>query len=78
MLTVQSSVFKAAMSNDGLIEAQTNVIKIKDASAEPVESLVEFLHLGTIRLEYMNEELFELADRYDVKDLKVCQFWIRV
>jgi hypothetical protein len=54
------------------VEAETNVIEIPDASYGAVESFVEFLYLGVAeKLDDFVEELFVMADKYCVAQLKV-------
>jgi hypothetical protein len=54
------------------IEAQTGVIDMSDSSYGAIESFIEFLYLGTAeKLDEFVEELFVLADKYCVEQLKV-------
>jgi hypothetical protein len=57
------------------IEAKTGVVEITDATYEAVEAFVEFLYLdSTEKFESLVEQLYVLADMYDVPLLKVGLF----
>jgi hypothetical protein len=75
-LAAQSGVFKAMLSLNS-IEAQTGVVEMDDASYEVIHAFVEFMYLeSTDKLEVLAEQLYVLADKYDVPKLKVGIFSI--
>jgi hypothetical protein len=54
------------------IEAQTGVVEMIDESYEAVEAFVEFAYLESVaNFESLAEQLYVIADKYDVPSLKV-------
>jgi len=62
-----------AMFESGMIEAQTNVVKINDSDCATFDGFLRFLYCGQsppgLGEMPMNEALFELARRYGVPEL---------
>merc|ERR1719237_86524 len=78
ILSNQSEVFKT-MLGDGcgsMIEASTGEIRIKDISADTMESLLYFLYFDHKNLKGKNKiniDLLLAADKYNIPDLvKIC------
>jgi hypothetical protein len=69
VLGMQSSVFAANFERD-LEEKRTNTMKIQDFSADTVEQLLYFFYHGKIQDEKHAMELFALAGKHDVEELK--------
>jgi hypothetical protein len=54
------------------IEAQTGVVEMPDTTYEAVKAFVEFIYLGSAEhFESLADQLYILADKYDVPPLKV-------
>lgn len=70
ILLPQSSVFEAMLANDSL-EAQTNEVKIEDFSASAIKDFVYFLYMGDVENSDNSYELFGLAEKYNIGNLKV-------
>jgi len=69
-LMASSSVLER-MLKSGSKDAQAGIIRMENTSPKAVQSLIKFLHVHT--LESPNEfisELYELADEYEIVDLK--------
>lgn len=73
ILAVQSSVFEAMFSSD-LEENRSGQLTITDFSISAIEDFLQFLYTGVVK-DYINgTELFTLACKYDVPDLKeICE-----
>lgn len=69
VLATRSSVFMAMFENK-MQEHQLNQVIIEDFSAESVEEFLKFLYTGEIPDQKNAMELFALASKYDVAQLK--------
>lgn len=70
-MATQSQVFKSMLTLN-TIEAQTGVVEMIDESYEAVEAFVEFAYLESVaNFESLAEQLYVIADKYDVPSLKV-------
>ncbi|KAI6191202.1 Speckle-type POZ protein B [Aphelenchoides bicaudatus] len=71
ILTSQSTVFKKMFSNK-YKESELNEINIEDVKAPVMEEFIYWLYRGAIRkVSDLIEDLFALANKYDVVELKV-------
>lgn len=52
-------------------EASSKVIPIKGVTAHAMEAFIRYLHQGTVEDDDPIEDLFELAGKYIISDLKV-------
>ena len=69
ILSVRSPVF-AAMFNSGMAEAKTGRVRINDDIDPKIfRSFLEFLYVGDLRSFKGKEQLFALADKYEVETL---------
>lgn len=73
ILAVQSSVFEAMFGSE-MEENRSGQLKITDFSISAIEDFLHFLYTGAVK-DYINgTELFTLACKYDVPDLKeICE-----
>lgn len=55
-------------------EGQTNEIDIVDFDANTIENFVKWLYLGEIESDELALELYFLAQKYLIEDLKVSYF----
>lgn len=69
VLAMHSSVFEA-MFNTECEESRTNQLKVTRFEAAAVKDFIHFLYNGVIRSIENAVDLFELADKYDIEDLK--------
>jgi len=70
VLISRSNVFDC-MFNSATKEALENKVTISDVGPETMECFIRYLYLGKLdNLKEMAKDLFYLADKYDVKDLK--------
>lgn len=75
-MTSQSDVFERMFSMN-FEEGRIGILKITDTSAQVIESLLQFLYLGTVEnLTAVAPGLFVVADKYSIVDLKVILKWI--
>jgi len=73
ILSARSPVF-AAMFNSGMAEAQTGQVRIDDVEPNIFRIFLEFLYIGSLKSFEENEQLFTLADKYQVETLMtLCQ-----
>ncbi len=71
ILSARSPVF-AAMFNSGMAEAQTGQVRIDgDVDVNIFRNFLEFLYVGALKSFDGKEELFALADKYQVETLLV-------
>lgn len=70
ILALNSSVF-SAMFDNAMSESQTNQMTMTDFDADSVHDFLNYLYTGQISDEDNAVELFSLAMKYDVEDLKV-------
>jgi hypothetical protein len=71
---MRSDVFQACFRHNS-VEQQTNVIKIEEASAEIVELMLRYMYTDVVEdLDSNAYELFKMADRYNVVELRVGRF----
>jgi len=71
VLVCQSEVFKRMLLSNS-IEAASSRIVLKEVRPEVIESLIFYLYLGKPdKLETLAEELFILADKYNIEKLKM-------
>lgn len=77
ILAARSPVFTAMFQND-MIEKQTGEIKIPDCDPDAFDVFLEFLYSATVDFEKCNaSELYKIAHKYDVSDLKsVCSDFV--
>jgi hypothetical protein len=72
ILAANSEVFKRMFMTSSCKEVQTGIINITDANAVIMEAFVEYIHRGKVEiLEPVAVGLFKVADKYNVKPLKV-------
>jgi BTB/POZ domain/Leucine rich repeat len=69
VLGTQSSVMYATLKND-MKEAQTGRMKIDDFSADVVEGMLHFMYTGEVKNETFAMDLYAIAIKYDLKNLK--------
>jgi hypothetical protein len=69
VLGIQSSVLLAAFKNDKMEEAQTGKMTINDFSADTVEGMLCYMYTGEVNGS-IAMDLFTIADKYDVDNLK--------
>lgn len=69
VLATRSSVFSALFENE-MHERQSNQMKIQDFSADAVEEFLQFFYSGRVPNETNAMELYALASKYDVLELK--------
>lgn len=73
IVAARSPVFGAMFQND-MIESRTNQVIVQDMDAAVFESFLFFLYTGKLQPSFHQEELFSVADRYQVDTLKrICQ-----
>lgn len=76
VLASRSSVFLAMFDNE-MHERQTNQVIIPDFSADAFEEFLKFLYTARIPDECNAMELFAIASKYDVSQLKkICQEYV--
>lgn len=70
ILCARSDVFKAMLKSE-TAESQQNCVKLMDASAEDIHSMLEFIYSGTIKdMDNVNfSTVLMLADRYNLPGL---------
>ena len=57
-----------------MAEAQTGQVRIEDVDPNIFHSFLEFLYIGTLKSYEEKEQLFALADKYQVETLmNLCQ-----
>lgn len=56
-------------------ESQTGVVTVTDHTSEAVSDMLEYMYSGQLKnLDKMAEELFQLADKYNISNLKkICE-----
>lgn len=69
VLAIQSSVFRAIFEND-MMACQTNEMRIDEYSSETVTEFLRYMYTGEIPGEKNCLELFSLATKYDVSELR--------
>jgi BTB/POZ domain/Leucine rich repeat len=69
VLATQSSVFTAIFLND-MKEKQTRKMEIEDFAADVVEGMLKFMYTGKLKDEKHAMDLFAIAVKYEVKNLK--------
>ncbi len=73
VLSARSPVF-AAMFNSGMAETQTGQVRIEDVDPNIFRLFLEFLYTGPLKSFEETEQLFTLADKYQVETLMtLCQ-----
>lgn len=73
VLGMQSSVFDAIFKND-MQESKTSEMRIQEFTEAAVEQFLHFLYTGWIQDETNAMELFAIAAKYDVQNLKsICE-----
>jgi len=73
ILSARSPVF-AAMFKSGMTEARTGQVHIEDVDPSIFRTFLEFLYVGTLTSFSGKEQLFALADKYQVETLMtLCQ-----
>jgi hypothetical protein len=74
ILTAQSDVFQRMFLTD-CEEARTGILKISDISAESMESMLQYLHMGRLdKPQNATKELLVAADKYIIKSLVVIPY----
>jgi len=68
ILSAQSPVFEA-MFNSGMKESQTGSVRIDDVDSSTFKEFLDFLYTGMLPPSAIKEELFTVADKYQVKSL---------
>ncbi len=68
LLSIRSPVF-AAMFNSGMKEAKTGQVRVEDVNPNTFGHFLYFLYTGTLEPAADKEELYPLADRYQVETL---------
>lgn len=68
LLSASSPVF-AAMFKSGMGEAQTGIVRISDVDPVTFKHFLEFLYTGRVAATAKREELFVVADKYQVETL---------
>jgi BTB/POZ domain len=66
VLATQSTIFTEVFTK----ETKTGKIKIEDFSADVVEGMLEFMYTGEVKDEKLVMDLFAIASKYNVKNLK--------
>ncbi|XP_065209103.1 speckle-type POZ protein-like isoform X2 [Planococcus citri] len=71
ILATRSSVFNAMLRND-MQESQKNLINITDIEQETFEEMLHYIYTGkTKNLDELAFELLPIADKYDLKELRI-------
>jgi len=68
LLSARSPVF-GAMFTSGMKEAKTGRVRIVDIDPTAFEHFLKFLYTGMLESSAMGEELFTIADKYQVETL---------
>lgn len=80
ILAQNSEVFLRMFEQDGMIEAQNGEINIVDSSYECFRAMLKYFYSGEVEktsLENFPEELFAIAEKYQVLTLKkICERFI--
>ncbi|KAL7080100.1 hypothetical protein ACQ4LE_000420 [Meloidogyne hapla] len=80
VMAQNSKVFHRMLEQKGMVEAQKGEINIVDSSFECFNAMLEYFYSGEINkniLEKFAEELFILADKYEVLQLReICERFI--
>lgn len=59
-------------SSNNFVEAQDGVVKIDDVKLPVLEALIRWLYTGEIQDPHLIvQELYEVADKYQITELKV-------
>jgi BTB/POZ domain len=69
VLGAQSPIFTAIFMND-MKEKQTGMMEIVDFTADVVEGMLKFMYTGEVKDEKYAMDLFAIAAKYEVKNLK--------
>lgn len=73
VLSAQSEVFKS-MFMSKFKEGLKSEIKVKDVEEETMKHLIKWFYTNKLEANCPTEKLFIVADKYDIKLLKVCYF----
>jgi len=68
LLSARSPVF-AAMFSSGMKEVETGRVRIEDVDSDIFQHFLKFLYTGIFDSSSMDEELFAVADKYQVETL---------
>jgi len=68
LLSARSPVF-AAMFASGMKEDKTGQVHIEDVDPTTFQQFLKFLYTGTLEHSFMDSDLFEVADRYQIETL---------
>jgi len=68
ILSSQSPVFEA-MFGSGMKESQTGSVRIEDVDSDVFKDFLDYLYTGMLPPSVNNEELFSVADKYQVATL---------
>ena len=68
LLSARSPVF-AAMFSSGMKEAETGQVRVEDVDPTTFQQFLKFLYTGTFEPSFMDGDLFDVADKYQVETL---------
>ena len=72
ILTAQAPFFES-MFTSGMVEAQTNRIKVADSNVKNFKAMLGFLYTGALRDPFDTDEVMILASKYNLHGMiKVC------
>lgn len=70
-MSAHSDAFKAMLTSN-MQEAATGIVDMKHVNVKTMEAFIEYLHLESVHnLAEVAYELFDLADEYQMAELKV-------